>query len=164
MITVEQADEAALRQLLPLYRAAAAEPDCPWDEFYPDAATLRADCDAGLLYCARDTAGQVLGGFALADDPETQALPCWDDALLPAGEIVRLVVAPSVRGQGLGRKLLAAGMQELAARGYSGCRILVAKNNTRALRAYAPLGFTLAGQAYLYDVDFLCYEKALNNI
>ena len=150
-----------LAALLPFYRNAAARPDCPWDEWYPDGATLAADQAQGRLFCAWGPAGELMGGYALTFDPETDALPCWDRTLEPAGEVARLVVAPAWENQGLGRRLLADAMARLAAQGCRSCRILVGRGNVRALRAYAGLGFRRAGEARLYEMDFDCFEKEL---
>ena len=123
--TIRQATQADLDCLLPLYRAAAARPDCPWDETYPDAATLQADLAEGRLFCAKDPEGRVMGAYALTG------------------------------------RLLADAVARLARRGCRSCRILVAHDNHRALRAYAGQGFARVGSARLYDTDFDCFEKAL---
>ena len=150
-----------LAALLPFYRNAAARPDCPWDEWYPDGATLAADQAAGRLFCARTGEGALVGAYALDfDDPDTAALPCWDQALEPAGEVVRLLVIPAWEGHGMGGRLLEDAMRRLAAMGCRSCRILVARDNRRALRAYAGLHFSPVGQARLYDTDFVCFEKS----
>ena len=152
--TVQQASQADLDCLLSLYRAAAARPDCPWDEAYPDQATLQADLAEGRLFCAKDPEGRVLGGYALTfHDEDTEALTFWDRRLEPAGEVVRLLVAASCENQGLGGRLLADAVARLAR--------LVAHDNHRALRAYAGQGFARVGSARLYDTDFDCFEKAL---
>ena len=77
--TIWQATQADLDCLLPLYRAAAARPDCPWDETYPDAATLQADLAEGRLFRAKAPEGRVVGAYALTlPDPGTYALPFSD--------------------------------------------------------------------------------------
>ena len=161
-ILTAAASAGDLAQLLPFYRNAAARPDCPWDEWYPDQATLAADQAQGRLFCARTAAGALVGAYALDfDDPETNALSCWNRALEPAGEVVRLLVVPAWEGQGMGGRLLADAVRRLAAMGCRSCRILVARDNRRALRAYARLDFCPVGQARLYDTDFVCFEKEL---
>ena len=161
-ILTAAASAGDLAQLLPFYRSAAARPDCPWDEWYPDQATLAADQAQGRLFCARTEEGALVGAYALDfDDPETNALSCWNRALEPAGEVVRLLVVPAWEGQGMGGRLLADAVRRLAAMGCRSCRILVARDNRRALRAYARLDFCPVGQARLYDTDFVCFEKEL---
>ena len=161
-ILTAAASAGDLAQLLPFYRSAAARPDCPWDEWYPDQATLAADQAQGRLFCARTEEGALVGAYALDfDDPETNALSCWNRGLEPAGEVVRLLVVPAWEGQGMGGRLLADAVRRLAAMGCRSCRILVARDNRRALRAYARLDFCPVGQARLYDTDFVCFEKEL---
>ena len=104
----------------------------------------------------------MLGGYALTfHDEDTEALTFWDRRLEPAGEVVRLLVAASCENQGLGGRLLADAAARLARMGCRSCRILVARDNHRALRAYAGQGFARVGSARLYDIDFACFEKAL---
>ena len=104
----------------------------------------------------------MLGGYALTfHDEDTEALTFWDRRLEPAGEVVRLLVAASCENQGLGGRLLADAAARLARMGCRSCRILVACDNHRALRAYAGQGFARVGRARLYDIDFACFEKAL---
>lgn len=160
-LRIAPAAPAQVAPMLALCRGAAARPDCPWDEWYPDEATLAADQAQGRLFCAWGPAGELMGGYALAFDPETDALSCWDRTLEPAGEVARLVVAPAWENQGLGRRLLADAMARLAAQGCRSCRILVGRGNVRALRAYAGLEFRRAGEARLYEMDFDCFEKEL---
>ena len=124
-LVINPASPADLAQLLPFYRGAAARPDCPWDEWYPDPATLTADQSR------------------------------------PAGEVVRLLVVPAWENQGMGRRLLADAMERLAGMGCRSCRILVGRENHRALRSYAKLGFGRTGRARLYDTDFDCFEQEL---
>lgn len=103
-----------------------------------------------------------MGAYALTfHDEGTEALTFWDRSLEPAGEVVRLLVAASCENQGLGGRLLADAVARLARMGCRSCRILVAHDNHRALRAYAGQGFARVGSARLYDTDFDCFEKAL---
>ena len=160
--TIRQATQADLDCLLPLYRAAAARPDCPWDETYPDAATLQADLAEGRLFCAKDPDGQVMGAYVLTfGDEGTEAQAFWTKGLEPAGEVVRLLTAAPYENQGLGGRLLADAVARLARMGCRSCRILVAKDNRRALRAYEGQGFVYVGLARLYGTDFACFEKPL---
>ena len=103
----------------------------------------------------------LVGDYTYYDDPETDALPCWNRDWEPAGEVVRLLVVPAWENQGMGRRLLADAMERLAGMGCRSCRILVGRENHRALRSYAKLGFGRTGRARLYDTDFDCFEQEL---
>ncbi|WP_193755331.1 GNAT family N-acetyltransferase [Microbacterium testaceum] len=60
-----------------------------------------------------------------------------DDAL----RIGRLIVAPSVRGEGRGRRLLRLALDHAGARGVSRVQLGVLASNTPARRLYESLGF-----------------------
>lgn len=160
--TFAPASPADLEALLPYYRQAAARPDCPWSQDYPDQATLEADQAEGRLFCAKDPDGQVMGAYVLTfGDEGTEAQAFWTKGLEPAGEVVRLLTAAPYENQGLGGRLLADAVARLARMGCRSCRILVAKDNRRALRAYEGQGFVYVGLARLYGTDFACFEKPL---
>ena len=36
------------------------------------------------------------------------------------------------------------------------------KKNIKAIKCYAPFGFNVVGECFMYDQDFFCYEKALD--
>ena len=42
-------------------------------------------------------------------------------------------------------------------------KIILATENDRdkAIRCYATFGFNVVGECFMYDQDFLCYEKEL---
>ena len=86
-LTINPASPADLAQLLPFYRGAAARPDCPWDEWYPDPATLTADQSRGQLFCARTAEGSLVGAYVLSfDDPETTHCPAGTGIGNPPGK------------------------------------------------------------------------------
>lgn len=57
--------------------------------------------------------------------------------------------------------MLQFGMDELKKRGCRGIHILVNKHNTKAIQCYSVFGFRIVGECYLYEQNFLCYEKEL---
>ena len=104
----------------------------------------------------------MVGAYApTCRDEATEARPFGDRRLEPAGGVGRLLVAASCENRGLGGRLLADAVARLASMGCRSCRILVAHDNHRALRASAGQGFARVGSARLYDTDFDCFEKAL---
>lgn len=62
------------------------------------------------------------------------------------GEIKSLYVDPSVKRQGLGRRLMRAMMEQLASMGYSGAALGVVAGNEPAIAFYRALGGRLIGQ------------------
>ena len=76
-----------------------------------------------------------MGAYVLTfGDEGTEAQTFWTKGLEPAGEVVRLLTAAPYENQGLGGRLLADAVARLARMGCRSCRILVAKDNRRALR------------------------------
>lgn len=62
----------------------------------------------------------------------------------PAGEIYVIGVDPDAGGRGLGRALVTAGLDHMAARGLDRALLYVDADNTAARRLYDRLGFVLA--------------------
>ncbi len=62
------------------------------------------------------------------------------------GEIKSLYIDPSVKRQGLGRRLMRAMMEELASMGYSGVALGVVAGNEPAIAFYRALGGRLIGR------------------
>ncbi|HUY05823.1 MAG TPA: mycothiol synthase [Acidimicrobiales bacterium] len=72
---------------------------------------------------------------------------CWtkvhDEGDEPIGEVYVIGVHPDVRGQGLGRGLLASGLRSLAARGIHTAMLYVDAQNTTAVALYNSAGFII---------------------
>jgi putative acetyltransferase len=78
-------------------------------------------------------------------------------------ELRRMYVAPSARGLGIGRRLLAALESEAVALGYSSIRLETGFRQREAIGLYESAGFRRGDcwGPYLTDPKSVCYEKAL---
>ncbi len=65
----------------------------------------------------------------------------------PVGEVYRLFVAPECWGRGVGRALLARGLEQLRAAGFSDAVLWVHADNRRARRFYEAAGWRPDGGA-----------------
>lgn len=100
---------------------------------------------AGDFLVARDTAGRMTGYNWLKIEPGARD-----------GEVYVIGVAPEASGQGLGRRLMLAGLARLAQRGCSAATLYVEGDNLPALGLYRSLGF----QDDTLDVQYTRLDSA----
>ncbi|MCR5281912.1 MAG: GNAT family N-acetyltransferase, partial [Lachnospiraceae bacterium] len=132
-------------ELLALYRAQLGREFCPWDEDYPGNETIDFDLSRDALFVMK-RAGRIIGAISLEEDADVDALSCWNPALAPGGEMARLCVLPKLQNEGLARKLMQHGIEELKKRGYRSIHFLVNKHNVKAIRSYAVFGYEVVGE------------------
>ena len=154
------ATEGDRAEILSLYDMQKGREFCPWSEEYPSNETIDFDLSRDALYVLK-TDGKIMAAISLEEDEEVDRISYWDDNLSPEGELARLAVLPSEQNRGYGRIMLRHGMEELKRRGYKGIHFLVNKYNTKAIRCYEVFGFRVVGEIFMYEQDFLCYEKEL---
>lgn len=154
------ATEADRDKLLALYKSQLGREFCPWDEDYPSNESIDYDLSRDAVFVMKMD-GRIVAAVSLEEDEAVDRLDCWDPDMQPVGELARVAVLPQEQSRGLGRIMLQFGMDELKRRGYKGIHMLVNKYNTKAIRCYAVFGFRVVGECYMYEQDYLCYEKEL---
>ena len=154
------ASEEDRQQVLNLYEEQKEREFCAWDEDYPSNDTIDFDLSRDALFVMKES-GKVVAAISLEEDEEVDKLDCWNRDLFPGGELARLAVTPTMQNKGIARKMLQHGMAALKERGYNSIHFLVNKYNVKAIKCYAVFGFNVVGECYMYDQDFLCYEKEL---
>ena len=154
------ATEKDRNEILALYKAQIGREYCPWEEGYPSNETIDFDFSRNALFVMKIN-GSIKAAVSIEEDEAVDCLPCWNKNLAPLGELARVAVLPEEQGKGLGRIMLQFGMDELKRRGFKGIHILVGKYNTKAIRCYAVFGFQMVGECYMYEQEFLCYEREL---
>ena len=147
--------------VLRLYREQLGRPYCFWDEDYPGPDTIAADLARQGLFVMKDETGRIIAAISVEEDEDVNRLDCWTPALQPGGEFARLAVTPACQNQGLAQQLVRHMLGVLRARGFRSVHILVNRENVKAIRSYAHIGFRAAGECFMYQQHFLCYEKAL---
>ena len=157
------ATEQDRSELLALYRAQLGREFCAWDEDYPGNETIDFDLSRDSLFVMKRE-GRIIAAISLEEDADVDALSCWDQGLAPGGEMARLCVLPELQNEGLARDMMRYGIEELKKRGYKSIHFLVSQNNIKAIRSYAVFGYEVVGKCHMYDQDFLCYEKALQQL
>lgn len=157
----ELATAADTDEILKLYHSQIGREFCPWTEHYPGEQEIAFDLSRNALMIKRNDAGVIVATISIDDDKAVEELSCWSEALKPGGELARLAVHIDYQNQGLAREMLSYGMEELKKRGYKSVHFMVNKYNEKALRSYAPLGFSNVGDIFMYEQPFYCYEKEL---
>lgn len=123
----------------------------------PVIAGWSTDPEATMLWCSLPSVtGDVVAGWSDASHVEAYVL-CDDGAVVAYGELwvdtdenevelAHVIVDPSRRGRGLGRRLV-SGLVEQARRHYPVLAMRVHSQNEVAIRAYEGAGFTRASAA-----------------
>jgi ribosomal protein S18 acetylase RimI-like enzyme len=106
-----------------------AFPGLTYPEFF-----LRQAVDAGLLRVVVEADGLVSGYALVAMAPTRE------------GWLLSMAVTSSLRGAGVGSKLIADAVDQLAALGATEVRLTVGPNNTPAIRLYERHGFEQVGE------------------
>ena len=158
---IVMATEADTDAVLRLYREQIGREFCFWDEDYPGEDTVAYDLSRDALFVMKDGDGDVIAAISVELDEDVDRLDCWTPSLQPGGEYARLAVTPACQNRGLAREMVAHVLGVLKQRGFRSVHILVNRDNVKAIRSYAHIGFRTAGECEMYGQHFLCYEKAL---
>ena len=161
MSMIVSATENDREEILELYRMQKGREFCPWSDDYPSDETISFDLSRDSLFVMKENE-KIIAAISIEKDDDVDALDCWDKDLLPGGELARVAVDPSSQSRGIGRQLMEYGMRVLKERGFKSVHFLVNKKNIKAIKCYAPFGFNVVGECFMYDQDFFCYEKALD--
>ena len=128
-----------------------------WDDVYPCIA-LDADVHARRMYVLTD-GGTVVSAFALCDGDEGESAVAWR---IPGRALYmgRLGVNVRYARQGIGARMMDAGLRLAAARGADSVRFFVAVENAPAVALYRRKGYTQAEgvNVLAFDDGFTLYE------
>jgi len=131
-----------------------------WNENYPNEETIDFDISRNSLFAMKNEYGEIIAVITIDQDPEVEALDCWDKALAPGGELSRLGVRKDMNNKGIAREMMRYAFAELKVRGKKSVHILVKTGHVVALASYSKLGFKQVGECNLFGKDFLCMELA----
>ncbi len=154
------ATESDKEEVMALYRAQLGREFCPWNEYYPSYETIDDDLSRDALFVMKEN-GRIIASISIDKDDAVEALECWSKELAPGGELSRLAVSPEMQNRGIARKMATHGMALLKERGFKSIHFLVNRHNKKALQSYSHLGFNKVGECFMYNQEFLCYEKEL---
>ena len=101
------ATEADRQELLALYKMQLGREFCPWVEGYPGNETIDFDLSRDALFVMKRE-DKIIAAISVEEDEDVDALPCWDPALAPGGDIwlARTRIADSVQLECYDRALI----------------------------------------------------------
>ena len=146
----DEADE-----IFKLYHSLIGTPGCTWNLDYPNKEIVQTDIDKKSLYTLRDSEN-MLASVAFAGKSDELDSLCW--SLNNPCDLARIGVASMFQRQGIGTIILKKVITVAKARGFDGIRMLVSKSNPSALALYDKNGFIKCGEAFMFEIDFHCYE------
>lgn len=148
-------------EIMNLYRQAIGSEGCTWNMDYPNEEIYISDIKRNDLFCLKNEQSEIVGAISIEDDELVENLECWSKDLGKAAEIARVVIKEEYRNQGIAKILLENIEVELKKRGFKVIRLLVSKNNRRAIKLYLKFNFKNVGESDLYDSDWWCCEKII---
>ena len=158
-ITLTQAKEPELPELLALARAASDVPDSRWDEEYPNMDILRWDLEQQGLYRAVLENGELVGMIAIHRQGEDEIT--WPEPYDQAWELSRLAVLPAYQLAGMGKEIFRAAVSLCRRMGCRSLRLLVSRDYARAIHIYETAGFRRIGAAAAWGESFYMYGLIL---
>ena len=148
------------QKLLELYRSMIGGA-AGWNEYYPGIETIESDLSRNALLVMENEKGELLASISIDDDESVDSLKCWDETLLPGAELARLCIRKEYQNKKIARMMMAYAINVLRKQRKRSVHILVRKGHEVAMRSYTHLGYEKVGECSLYDMQFVCMERAL---
>ena len=148
------------QKLLELYRSMIGGA-AGWNEYYPGIETIESDLSRNALLVMENEKGELLASISIDDDESVDSLKCWDETLLPGAELARLCIRKEYQNKKIARMMMAYAINVLRKQGKRSVHILVRKGHEVAMSSYTHLGYEKVGECSLYDMQFVCMERAL---
>lgn len=160
-VNIRKAKVFDVEEILCLYHSLIGTDGCTWSDEYPTRCDVESDLEKASLYVLYDENNKILGVAAAGEDSELEHLKCWNTKILRVCDLARIGILSAYQGRGFGEMLVKYIERDVVKRGFDGIHFLVSKTNPRALALYDKLDYFNVGDAYMYDVDWYCYEKIL---
>jgi ribosomal protein S18 acetylase RimI-like enzyme len=159
--TIRYAKKEDAEDILNVYQSLVGTSGCAWNVEYPVIDNVRKDIENNSLYCMTDS-NRIIAVAAAGYDDELNDLTCWNDTVKNWCELARVGVRKNMQNHGLGHMLVNHIIHDVEKRGFDGIHMLVSKTNPAALALYRKLHFHCCGEAYMFNIDFFCYELVID--
>ena len=147
--------------VLSLYRDARKGEFCVWNECYPTITEIAQDLETKNVYVM--TCGdKIVGAISVVPENELDSFDCWSHK--DGKEIARVVVSAEHQGKGLAFEMVQSVASILRRNGCKAIHLSVAKANIPAYKTYLKAGFTVVGEADMYENSYYLMEKDIGLI
>lgn len=146
-------------QVLSLYEGAKNGEFCVWNDSYPTTIEIEHDLETNNLYVMTE-GGKIIGAISVVPENEMDGFDCW--SYKDGKEIARVVIDKPYQGHGLSFEMVRSVESILRERGHKAIHLSVAKSNVPAYKTYVKAGFTVVGEAKMYESDYHLMEKAID--
>lgn len=146
------------KDILSLYKSLIATSGCTWNDEYPSMHEITEDTDNNSLYVLEDN-NENLVAVAFGGKCDELDHLSWDKNIKNFADLARIGVSKDYQNKGIASLMITKITYDLKERGFDGVRLLVGKSHPHAIRLYEKNGFSRAGEAFIYDIDFYMYEK-----
>ena len=150
-------------EIYALYHSLIDMPNGTWDEEYPSRELVKYDLEYHDILVMRDEGARIIAAIVISTEDEelAEAGVAWFADVKRWIAFSRLGVSKDMQGKGVAKEMLLSAMALCKQRGYEAVRFLVSKTNPAPQRAYAKLNFDVCGEVYLYEHQWLCYQKRI---
>ncbi len=158
-LKIREAEKEDAEQVLSLYEGAKSSEFCVWNDSYPTTTEIEHDLETSNLYVMTD-GSKIIGAISIVPENEMDGFDCW---LYQNGkEIARVVIDKDYQGHGLSFEMVQSVESILRERGHKAIHLSVVKSNAPAYKTYVKAGFTVVGEAQMYESDYYLMEKAID--
>lgn len=161
-LEIKKAINNDVKSILKIYKSLIGYPGCTWSKDYPCLSDIENDLKKESLYIILDK-DIIIGVAAAGKDDELEHLECWDKTIKNPCDLARIGVIKEYQNKGIAKELVRYIEKDVIKRGFDGIHFMVSKTNPRALALYDRLNYNCCGETSMYDREWLCYEKKLNN-
>ena len=139
-----------------LYQEARKGTFCVWNDSYPGMAEISHDLETNNLYVLTHQ-GNIIGAISIVPENELDDFDCW--TCKDGKEIARVVIAQAYQGQGLSFEMVQSITQILRQKGCKAIHLSVVKANLPAFKTYIKAGFSVVGEAQMYENSYFLMER-----
>ncbi len=161
-IEIKKATNKDESQILEIYHSLIGTFGCTWSEEYPTIEDIRNDTLKKSLYTVWND-NRIIAVAAAGKDHELDNLDCWDTNIKKPCDLARIGVLKEFQNNGIAKQLVEYIEIDVVKRGFDGIHFLVSKTNPSALALYNKLKYKNCGETNMYDINWFCYEKKLDD-